>query len=53
MPEPKLVIAMGACSIFGGVFADCAEVDRRFLETFKPALDIPVARRIRSFSLRR
>ena len=41
MPEPKLVIAMGACAISGGVFADCAEVDRRFLETFKPTLYIP------------
>ncbi len=41
MPEPKLVIAVGACAISGGVFADCEEVDRRFLETFKPALYIP------------
>ena len=41
MPEPKLVIAMGACAISGGVFAECAEVDRSFLETFKPALYVP------------
>ena len=41
MPEPKLVIAVGACAISGGVFADCEEVDRRFLETFKPTLYIP------------
>ena len=41
MPAPKLVIAMGACAISGGVFADCEEVDRRFLETFKPSLYIP------------
>ena len=41
MPEPKLVIAMGACAISGGVFAECAEVDRSFLATFKPALYVP------------
>lgn len=41
MPEPKLVIAVGACAISGGVFADCDAVDRRFLETFKPALYVP------------
>ena len=41
MPEPKLVIAMGACAISGGVFAECAEVDRSFLKTFKPALYVP------------
>ena len=28
MPEPKLVIAMGACAISGGVFAECAEIGR-------------------------
>ena len=41
IPEPKLVIAVGACAISGGVFADCEAVDRRFLETIKPALYIP------------
>ena len=41
MPEPKLVIAVGACAISGGVFADCDELDRSFLETFKPTLYIP------------
>jgi len=41
MPEPKLVIAVGACAISGGVFADCEEIDRGFLETFKPTLYIP------------
>jgi len=41
MPEPKLVIAVGACAISGGVFAGCEPVDRRFLETFKPSLYIP------------
>lgn len=41
MPEPKLVIAVGACAISGGVFAECEEVDRRFLENCPPALYIP------------
>jgi Ni,Fe-hydrogenase III small subunit/NAD-dependent dihydropyrimidine dehydrogenase PreA subunit len=41
MPEPKLVIAVGACAISGGVFAGCEEVDRSFLEAFKPTLYAP------------
>ena len=41
MPEPKLLIAVGACAISGGVFADCTGVDRSFLETVKPALYVP------------
>jgi len=41
IPEPKLVIAVGACAISGGIFAECNEVDRAFLDKFKPALYIP------------
>ena len=41
IPEPKLVIAVGACAISGGVFADCDTLDRSFLERFKPALYVP------------
>ena len=41
IPEPKLVIAVGACAISGGVFAECDTLDRRFLETFKPSLYVP------------
>ncbi|MDD2742475.1 MAG: 4Fe-4S dicluster domain-containing protein [Rhodocyclaceae bacterium] len=41
IPEPKLVIAVGACAISGGIFAECNEVDRTFLDKFKPALYIP------------
>ena len=41
IPEPKLLIAVGACAISGGVFADCEQVDRRFLETVKPSLYVP------------
>ena len=41
MPQPKLVIAVGACAISGGVFADCDTLDRQFLETVKPSLYVP------------
>lgn len=41
MPEPKLVIAVGACAISGGPFADSPALDRRFLEEFKPSLYVP------------
>lgn len=41
IPEPKLVIALGACAISGGIFAECNEVDRAFLDKFKPALYVP------------
>jgi Ni,Fe-hydrogenase III small subunit/NAD-dependent dihydropyrimidine dehydrogenase PreA subunit len=41
IPEPKLVIAVGACAISGGVFADGEGVDRRFLDNFRPSLYVP------------
>jgi Ni,Fe-hydrogenase III small subunit/ferredoxin len=41
IPEPKLVIAVGACAISGGLFAECDTLDRQFLETFKPSLYVP------------
>lgn len=41
IPEPKLVIAVGACAISGGVFADSDALDREFLDNFKPALYVP------------
>lgn len=41
MPEPKLVIAVGACAISGGIFANRDTLDRHFLETFKPSLYVP------------
>lgn len=41
IPEPKLVIAVGACAISGGIFAECDEVDRGFLDEFPPALYVP------------
>lgn len=41
MPDPKLVIAVGACGISGSPFEDGAALDRRFLERFKPTLYVP------------
>lgn len=41
MPEPKLVIAVGACAISGGLFAHSEAVDRSFLERVKPTLYVP------------
>lgn len=41
IPEPKLVIAVGACAISGGIFAQCDAVDRAFLDQFTPALYVP------------
>lgn len=41
MPEPRLLIAVGACAISGGVFADADGVDRSFLERVKPSLYLP------------
>lgn len=41
MPEPKLVIAVGACAISGGLFADSPALDRAFVERFRPALYVP------------
>lgn len=39
--EPKIVIAVGACAISGGVFADSEELNRDFLETVQVDLFIP------------
>jgi Ni,Fe-hydrogenase III small subunit/ferredoxin-like protein FixX len=39
--EPKIVIAVGACAISGGVFADSDELNREFLNTVKIDLFIP------------
>ena len=41
MPDPKLVIAVGACAISGSPFEDGGALDRRFLERFKPTLYVP------------
>jgi Ni,Fe-hydrogenase III small subunit len=41
MPEPKILIAVGACAISGGVFSDSGALDRRFLNGVTPALYVP------------
>lgn len=41
MPPPKLVIAVGACAISGGVFADGDTLERQFLDQFPPSLYLP------------
>ena len=41
IPEPKLVIAVGACAISGGVFAQSSALNREFLSRFPPALYVP------------
>ena len=41
MPEPKLVIAVGACAISGSPFEGSSAVDRSFLARFAPTLYVP------------
>ena len=41
MPSPKFVIAVGACAISGGLFADSSAIERGFLGEFTPALYVP------------
>ena len=39
--EPRVIIAVGACAISGGLFADSPELDRSFFDEFKVDLYIP------------
>jgi Ni,Fe-hydrogenase III small subunit/NAD-dependent dihydropyrimidine dehydrogenase PreA subunit len=41
MPDPKLVIAVGACAISGSPFEGSSAVERSFLDRFKPTLYVP------------
>lgn len=41
MPDPRFVVAFGACAISGGVYAGAAAVDRAFLADVGPALYVP------------
>lgn len=41
MPDPKFVIAFGACAISGGPFAESPALDRSFLGRFAPSLYVP------------
>lgn len=41
MPDPKFIIAVGACTISGGLYAGSPALDRSFLDKFAPDLYIP------------
>jgi Ni,Fe-hydrogenase III small subunit/NAD-dependent dihydropyrimidine dehydrogenase PreA subunit len=41
MPEPKLLIAVGACAISGSPFDGATALDRRFLDRHPPSLYVP------------
>lgn len=41
IPNPKIVILFGACSISGGIFQSSTEINRKFLEQNKIDLYIP------------
>jgi Ni,Fe-hydrogenase III small subunit/NAD-dependent dihydropyrimidine dehydrogenase PreA subunit len=41
MPDPRFVVAVGACAISGGLYEGAAGVDRSFFESAGPALFVP------------
>jgi Ni,Fe-hydrogenase III small subunit/NAD-dependent dihydropyrimidine dehydrogenase PreA subunit len=41
MPDPRFVVAFGACAISGGLYAGAPAVERSFLEDVTPALFVP------------
>jgi Ni,Fe-hydrogenase III small subunit/ferredoxin len=41
MPEPRFLVAFGACTISGGPYTDAPAVDRAFLDEIGPALYVP------------
>jgi Ni,Fe-hydrogenase III small subunit/NAD-dependent dihydropyrimidine dehydrogenase PreA subunit len=41
MPEPRFVVAVGACAISGGLYDGASGVDREFLENVGPVLYVP------------
>jgi Ni,Fe-hydrogenase III small subunit/Pyruvate/2-oxoacid:ferredoxin oxidoreductase delta subunit len=41
MPEPRFLVAVGACAISGGLYDGAAGVDRDFLSAVGPALYVP------------
>ncbi len=41
MPDPKFVVAVGACAISGGLYEGASGIDRTFLDTVGPSLFVP------------
>jgi Ni,Fe-hydrogenase III small subunit/NAD-dependent dihydropyrimidine dehydrogenase PreA subunit len=41
MPEPRFVVAFGACALSGGLYAASPELERGFLERFPASLLVP------------
>jgi Ni,Fe-hydrogenase III small subunit/NAD-dependent dihydropyrimidine dehydrogenase PreA subunit len=41
IPEPKIVIAAGACAISGGIFGEAEEISREFFKDHKVDLYVP------------
>ena len=41
VPDPKFIIAFGACAISGGPYLDSDALDRSFLGRFQPSLYVP------------
>jgi Ni,Fe-hydrogenase III small subunit len=41
MPDPRFVVAVGACAISGGLYEGASGVDRTFLESVGPSLFVP------------
>jgi Ni,Fe-hydrogenase III small subunit/ferredoxin len=41
MPDPRFLVAVGACAISGGLYASAPALDRGFLEDVAPAVYVP------------
>jgi Ni,Fe-hydrogenase III small subunit/NAD-dependent dihydropyrimidine dehydrogenase PreA subunit len=41
MPDPRFVVAFGACAISGGLYASAPALDRSFIDDVGPALYVP------------
>lgn len=41
MPDPRFVVAVGACAISGGLYAGASGVDRSFFDEVMPVLHVP------------